>query len=227
MSILIGVHGAKGSGKDTVFGFMHEWAGENGVVAGRRGFADALKHSFARLFIPDASLTEAVQWMERVKDGGELEIREVQYSKGGQITTLTHQVPARVALQRFGTEGHRGVFGDDFWVDHLLPIRPDESDSWAMNFAPFMDFSGLPPEICVITDLRFENEAERVHQLGGEVWWINRPEVKDLEDTHASEAGLPLAMIDVTINNDSGLDELRDAVRAEMELRHKIYLKGE
>lgn len=231
MPVLIGVHGEKGSGKDTTFGFIHAWAAERGVVAGRRGFADALKQSFMRLFIPDASLAEGVQWIERVKSTGELEIREVSYSAGGQITTLTHQVPARVALQRYGTEGHRGVFGDDFWVDHLLPVKYNElgsiDDSWAMNFAPFMDFSGLPPEICVITDLRFENEAERVHQLGGEVWWIDRAEVKDLEDTHASEVGLPLEMIDVTIKNNSSLDDLREAVRAEMELRHEIHLKGE
>ena len=67
MSRLIALTGARGSGKDTAFGFMHAWGMERGVSVGRRAFADPVKWSFARLFLPDCTLEEAVQWCDEIK----------------------------------------------------------------------------------------------------------------------------------------------------------------
>jgi len=67
MTVLIGLHGRLGAGKDTAFEGIHKWASERGVRAARRGFADALKLSFARLFIPDCGLDEAVNWCNTLK----------------------------------------------------------------------------------------------------------------------------------------------------------------
>jgi len=119
MTVLIGLHGRLGAGKDTAFEGIHKWASERGVRAARRGFADALKLSFARLFIPDCGLDEAVNWCNTLKgheSASRLAVSWGVFSEYGTDTTIEHSITGRQALQRFGTEGHRDVFGEDFWV---------------------------------------------------------------------------------------------------------------
>jgi len=53
MTHLIGINGKKGSGKDTACDFIRTWAADRNMTVERRGFADLLKWSIARLFIPD------------------------------------------------------------------------------------------------------------------------------------------------------------------------------
>jgi len=68
-------------------------------------------------------------------------------------------------------------------------------------------------DIACVTDVRFENEAERIHLLGGENWFIDRP--FDVEaDDHASEQPLPEDLIDVRIDNGGTLDQFRDLIHA-------------
>jgi len=73
----------------------------------------------------------------------------------------------------------------------------------------------------VLDDVRFDNEAALIHELGGQVWEVVRPE-PELEnggdvyrkmrkafkrDPHVSEKGLLVASIDMVILNAFGLDE--------------------
>ena len=211
MSTLIGLHGRRGHGKDTAFEGIHQWASERGVRAARRGFADALKLSFARLFIPDCGLDEAVNWCDTLKrpdSHSDLSVSWSNDSESGTHTTITHSINGRQALQRFGTEGHRDVFGEDFWIDALLPTEGD----WSMNFRQEMDFSFEPPEFCVVTDVRFENEARRIKALGGDVYAVFRPGMVN-GDTHASEGDLPPDLIDYTLRNDTTIDDLHLRMR--------------
>ena len=202
MSILIGLNGRRGAGKDTAFSFIQEWANERGVSAHRRGFADALKQSFARLFIPDISVEEAVMWCDELKteeSGSLVSLTWGRLDDHYTKTSITHQITGRQALQRHGTESHRDVFGEDFWVDALLPIDriSGEEDGWAMNFRG--PLSAEPPEICVITDCRFENEAERIRALGGKIWTVARSKLT--LDPHISETPLPDRLIDLCLEN--------------------------
>jgi hypothetical protein len=225
-TVLIGLTGGRGSGKDTAFGYIHEWAAGRGVRAARRGFADALKLSFARLFLPDCSIDEAVAWCDELKNAPSRSAITAQWSRGWASndlgsgdteTKIMHRITGRTALQRYGTEGHRGVFGDDFWVDALLPRNPN----WPQNFHAPLDFSSEPPEICVVSDVRFENEAQRIRDLGGEIFKIDR----DLgtRDGHASEAGLPDRLIDHVINNNSGLPQFESEVRSLMTIEYHMH----
>ena len=221
---LIAIHGRKGSGKDTVFEFVQEWAAERGVHAARRGFADLLKLSVARIFYPDMNVAEARAWCDRVKHNGMLRL-QVRLDEGVdpmRDVTESVYVSGRELLQRFGTESHRDVFGENFWVDQLLPFGAMEIATndhehaigpplWVRAFVdgPFVQDT---PEICVITDLRFENEAQRVHDLGGMVWQISRADSEREDDPHSSEAELRPEMIDLILLNDSTLERLRDLV---------------
>lgn len=237
MTILIGLHGRRGAGKDAAFDAIHSWAAERGIRAARRGFADYLKLSFARLFIPTMSLQEAVQWCDELKTEESLSQLSIQWQRGDAQQTRTaiiHQLTGRQALQRYGTEAHRDTFGTDFWVDALLPVpdtqfvkphgingEPITKDTpldevviaeesgrdWRMEFAgpAFESFGPMdPPEIAVITDCRFENEAQRIKLLGGDIIRVLRD--TGTYDTHASEAGLPDELVDVNLVNDSTLE---------------------
>jgi len=224
MTVLIGLHGRLGAGKDTAFEGIHKWASERGVRAARRGFADALKLSFARLFIPDCGLDEAVNWCNTLKgheSASRLAVSWGVFSEYGTDTTIEHSITGRQALQRFGTEGHRDVFGEDFWVDALLPMDPTppglgDSPRWSWAFRQEMDFSVDPPEICVVTDVRFVNEATRIRTLKGINWKIVRPiengGLGDNEGNHASELDLPPELIDHVILNNSSIDDLHSLI---------------
>jgi hypothetical protein len=64
----------------------------------------------------------------------------------------------------------------------------------------------------IITDVRFPNEADFVHTLGGIVIEIQRPSIQRT-DSHASETPLPREVIDFIIQNDSTVDVLQKRVR--------------
>jgi len=218
MTYLVGLNGRRGAGKDTAFSFIYEWGQERGVSVGRRGFADAMKLSFARIFIPDVSIDEAVIFCDMIKGEGQAKL-QIEWGNfdtdDAQKSFVRHELTGRLALQRYGTEAHRDVFGEDFWVDVLLPLErlrvevPHRDDgleafmdepSWPRNFMGQLDQE--PPQLCVITDTRFESEVRRVRDLGGKVWEVHRGFQK-LNDNHLSELPLPPDMIDLTIYNNA------------------------
>jgi len=210
MSRLLALTGARGSGKDTAYSFIHSWGMERGVSVGRRGFADPVKWSFARLFLPDCTLEEAVQWCDEIKTEQSKSLLTMSWQRGvlGQdtVTTIEHAINGRQALQRQGTESHRDVFHYDFWVEALLPEDVDLQSGdhvWPSRFR--MTLTEEPPEICVITDCRFANEAERIRWLGGKIYRIVRYPAQDLGDQHSSEKPLdPELFIDRDIENVTG-----------------------
>lgn len=64
-----------------------------------------------------------------------------------------------------------------------------------------------------ITDVRFENEADALRALGGEIWRVVRPSLGPQTDFHASETGLDGYNFDREIENDGSLDDLYAKVR--------------
>ena len=68
----------------------------------------------------------------------------------------------------------------------------------------------------VIDDVRFDNEAALIRELGGQVWEVVRADsmsqgkrLKVQRDTHISEQGLLASSVDMVILNTFGLDEYR------------------
>lgn len=146
-------------------------------------FADTLKSAVANLFDIDKMCVEGM------KSDGEIPLAEVilQYKDSQWSWTW------REFLQRFGTEMGRNTFGQDFWID-----------LWEQKF------HFCESENVVATDVRFENEATRIHYFGGYVVEIHRPGYEP--DGHASEAGLPEESIDAWIDNTGTIDDLYDDI---------------
>lgn len=101
----------------------------------------------------------------------------------------------RQLLQRLGTEVGRNLFGENCWVE-----------------AVDRDLQKHQPKRIVFTDVRFDNEAEYVRELGGEVWNVSRPDAAPVSD-HASEQGLSKSVDDIVVNQHSLADLYEQVAR--------------
>jgi len=180
--MLIGINGKKYAGKNTVGDIL---ARNHGFRTA--SFADPLKRSFAAL------LDVPVAFIETFKsDPGAI----------FGITVAEHQIvramTLREALQRYGTEAHRDVFGSDFWVDYAMANLPGDGEA-----------------VC-FTDARFDNELSAIIAKGGVNIRVERPGLDD-SDTHASEADPDPALIGYVIENDGTIEELEEKVAATLQ----------
>lgn len=146
----------------------------------RRAFADPLRQGLEAL----DPILPARAWPPRfwrARRYGE------HLRRHGYEATKAHP-EARRLLQRLGTEAGRDVLGAEVWVD-----------AWLKR--------ALPCRKVVATDVRFPNEVEAIRQLGGVVVLIDRPSARPVNG-HASESLPATVTPDVTIRNDSTLEEL-------------------
>lgn len=194
MTKLIGIHGYKESGKDTIAGFIEEWAAQRGYSSATRYWATKMKESLA------ATLGIPIEHIDDFKLTGTVEVKYSTDSSAG--ITHYHSLTGREVHQKKGTEGGREVFGWDFWIDQLVP--PGE---WERNFDE--------ADVCIIADCRFENELQRILDCGGTNWIVESDRVQS--DGHKSEQLFPELCQRVIPNNlDTTLDELRHRVRYEL-----------
>lgn len=183
--MLIGLHGKKQAGKDTVYARILHLLGpgtEADAVVERASFADLLYESAA------ASLGVTVDLLQSEKSNplAFVELRVV----GARAEWIAATSSLREYLQRYGTESHREVFGQNFWVD-AVDLSHDR-------------------KIVVVTDVRFPNEAQAVIDAGGSVVRVVGPiSVEKDGDGHASEVPLPGWMVDFGILNGVRNDDYR------------------
>ena len=105
-------------------------------------------------------------------------------------------VSPRHMMQTLGTEWGRACIHPDFWV----MIARAETQR-------IMDDGGS----VVIDDVRFPNEAAMIHDLGGELWRIDRPGVS-YDGSHESEGALEDITPDRVIVNDGTIDQLLEKI---------------
>lgn len=123
-------------------------------------------------------LTDEETWSDEKKD-------EINTFWG-----ITH----REMFQKVGTEGGRDLFDPDLWIKRAtkeLWNRYGESDNYDL----------------VVSDVRFDNEADWIHSHGGFVVRINRPDVEPIATSgHASEKSLSPANVDFSVDNDKDIN---------------------
>ena len=85
-------------------------------------------------------------------------------------------VTGRFCLQTLGTEWGRMTVNNDIWVNCM---RKKLTEAFFDEYHPV-----------IIDDLRFENEADLIHELDGEVWELDRKNFAPESDDHVSEAGV-------------------------------------
>ena len=188
--MLIGLTGRAGAGKDTACERMVEYLAAAGERGCRFSFAQPLKESVCALF--DLDLDELEQW--KVSEGAFLLIAPHRDDEESDVK-VDSWMTMRTLLQRYGTEAHRGVFGDNFWVDQGIL-------AWSKHVAMF------PTHTCIFTDVRFDNEAYAILQNGGKVYEVVGPlGVMDKDAEHESERGFHADLISGYIINSERNDD--------------------
>jgi hypothetical protein len=194
---LIGLHGRLHSGKDSAYSAIVEAASPKSVR--RVAFADKLKMSaLAALGVQFKDTADALRICDRLKEAGQISVEglpvEGIYAQSARLHRIwLHRITGREFLQLYGTESHRNIFGNDFWVEALLPSQGDTSI--------------FSEDVVVVTDVRFVNEADRILKYGGEVWRIDAD--KRLgplpSGSHVSEQPLPDKYITRVVDNNADL----------------------
>jgi hypothetical protein len=99
----------------------------------------------------------------------------------------------RQIMQTFGTDWGRKQVHNDIWVKRV-----------ELAIAVFKEHKCL-----VISDVRFENEAQMIKRLGGQIWKIERKDNPFSVDTsHESEQGFCLSLIDKIVKNPNNMPDL-------------------
>lgn len=114
-------------------------------------------------------------------------------------TTAKENEEVRRLLQVLGTEIGRKMFGENVWVDIA-----------AHNISELLDL-GID---VAITGIRYLNEVDMIHNLGGTLIWIDRPSESEAVVpglAHISEA-LTSEHFDEIIVNDSTLEVLHEKI---------------
>lgn len=195
--MLIGFTGKLGSGKDTAGERFANLVEEEGI---RLSFARPLKESAAALLDIDP-----LDW-ETYKNDPDVQIhltvgyREPHFALDSQTgnaigeleePNVVRTFTAREFLQRYGTEAHRDVFGQDFWVEQAM-----------------RDYFRSRGYFHYVTDCRFENEAKSILAHNGLI--IRVLGANEETGTHVSEAGLPDEYINFVIDNSVRGDDFRN-----------------
>jgi hypothetical protein len=238
LPILIGISGAKRAGKGTVAKFIAEWAQSQSpaLSALDRGFADKMKWAFARQFFPGISMEDAIAWCDEFKERGYLKIgpKGPLFRRSGpdadwDTDPLIHHVfDGREPMANFGIDMGRDLFGNDFWVNELLPpprytekifgVASDARPSWANEWGE--------ADICTISDMRFDEELQAVDFFEGFTIKVRNIKAehqvifeaqKRGKPIHRSEIGFDDGKMDFIIRNNDSLDHLHASVFGVME----------
>jgi len=181
--VIIGLTGRAGAGKSTVAEYLNREYGFE-----RCSFAAPLYESAAALL--GCTVAELQKW----KNDSRVRLEVNAYYPSTMQPPL--QMTIRQFLQRYGTEAHRDIFGEDFWSE-----RP--WINWTLDSRWVFD------------DVRFDNEAKAVREHGGAIVRIDRSDARLYGEaaTHPSEAGVPA---DYVLSNDMEIVDLLEDVRGLM-----------
>jgi hypothetical protein len=129
------------------------------------------------------------------------------YIEGDKKEVVIETIGAspRGLLQTLGTNWGRQMVNENIWLNCMrtrLEAYPAALD---------MGYEGA---VIVITDCRFDNEAELIHEMGGKVIRVVRDDAPEQVGVagHPSEEGVAPHLIDVTVDNNGTVEEFQEAL---------------
>ena len=204
---IIGLSGYARSGKDEAAKVLVEEFGFTRVA-----FADKLrdflyplnpivtiKHTNARLQVKTPDGIKRLMWDDdapsTIPVGTTVYVQDVIDVYGwDKYKESEYGQEVRRLLQRLGTEAGRETMWDSIWIDAA--------------------FAGLPEDAkVVVTDARFENEAQAIEKRGGRLWRVKRAGVGPA-NAHPSETSLDNYPFDVVLFNDGSLEDYHSEIRS-------------
>lgn len=170
------------------------------MLIGLCGAAGCGKDTLADMFVAKRrykklSFAEPLYRMLEVLTGENAERLRDRTFKESPISWIGRS--PRELLQTLGTEWGRALVSETVWIDWTM--RQVDGD-------------------CVISDVRFNNEAQAIRSAGGVILRIERDGYGCLAENtrgHSSESGVSPAFVSSTVRNCGDLDQLwREAVAA-------------
>lgn len=166
------------------------------TLLGITGLADAGKDSFAKAFIgagyTPLAFADALKKVTAYVAGEDVALYHSREHK--ELHSDNLGMARRTALQNVGL-GMREAISPMVWIRRVMIT---------------LDQLGWPPAI--ITDVRFDNEAEIIREQGGIIVRVTRPGNVGLtgaQAAHASERGVRDDLVDIDVVNNGTLGELR------------------
>lgn len=175
---LVGFTGYIGSGKSECAKILHELNQEWTPI----GFADPVREGVLAIdpYVGLDGYGRLVRLSDVVRQFG----WDIAKRKFPEVRRL---------LQKYGTEGGRAIHGWDCWIK-IFRERASAIVSVGRRVAAF--------------DVRFDNEAAAIHEMGGVVVRVDNPRVQRSSD-HESERLIDLLPVDAVILNDGDFAHLR------------------
>lgn len=156
------------------------------IIIGLCGHKGCGKSTVAKYIMHTNDAASIVKFADSLKDMlrvvGLTEAQIEGPEKETPSALLQNKTP-RLAMQTLGTEWGRDTLGENIWAD-----------IWANRVK---NLSG----IVLVDDVRFENEIERIEQLGGATFWLTRGSIYEGNDAHPSENSISADHCDFVIEN--------------------------
>jgi hypothetical protein len=180
---------------------------ERGLIIGLAGKAGHGKNYVANVlcdYYPGMRFRK-VAFADRVKQvysiiSGETVEDSLEWKNGMSDFGMTR----REAFQKIGTDLFRKHFHEDIWIYAL--------------------FSGLDPtQNYIITDVRFLNEVNAIHNAGGVVFRVSRPNYESGTPAHESEEAIDLLNLITIINPGNGDMAIKAQMYALEEMGKILY----
>lgn len=181
---LVGLTGYAGSGKDTFAKSLRLRGGYERV-----GFADAVKE-MALVLDP---------WVLTPNKNGDHDLQPLSVVVRVLGWDEAKKIPdVRQYLQKLGTEAVRDIINKDAWV------MAAQAKIWPL----ITEGTNV-----VVTDVRFQNEADLIRSWGGRVFRVTRPGFEPVNN-HISDTGIDTIAVDGVVSNSGSIDDLgAEAVR--------------
>ncbi len=211
--MIIAIRGKIGSGKDTVAKYILEYLYKEKLKGCSIGDSSLLtlahlerdtnwkikKFAFKLRQIASLLLNEPIEKFE------DQEFKKTKLGKEWNEMTV------REFLTKLGTECLRDNLHKDIWINSLLSEYSYHNKYNNVSDRSKMEVEQIFPN-WIITDLRFNNEYERLRELNTIFINVKRKDNPHTQINHSSENELEDQKFDCTIINNSTLDDLRSHV---------------
>jgi hypothetical protein len=176
-----------------------------GITGNMRSGKDTVAKRMVQTLLDHRKKGLVVHFADHLKEITKLAMGWTDQHVYGDLKDVTDPnwlVSPRYVLQTLGTEYFRKHVDEQFWVKFLL--SEEKINHYYKKGVDYL----------IIPDVRFNNEAEKIKELGGAVLRVKRDGVNITQ--HASEAGVDDKFVDGNITNNSTLLWLHHMVDAKV-----------